>query len=93
MINARCQWAFTTMSPNTDAVILMLYTEPTSILKYDTRHLCTKFVIDHTIEDSTVCDAASKVAAAMVQAEKPRCCKRRQTFRAYTCCLANDANS
>ncbi|GFV52973.1 HTH_48 domain-containing protein [Trichonephila clavipes] len=30
------------------------------------RHSCTRFVVDHTIQDASVCDAASSVAAAMV---------------------------
>ncbi|GFW91961.1 hypothetical protein TNCV_2152411 [Trichonephila clavipes] len=29
------------------------------------RHSCTRFVVDHTIEDAPVYDAASRVAAAM----------------------------
>ncbi|GFU30696.1 hypothetical protein TNCV_1444221 [Trichonephila clavipes] len=29
-------------------------------------HSCTRFVVDHTIEDASVWDAASRVAGAMV---------------------------
>ncbi|GFV19724.1 hypothetical protein TNCV_479501 [Trichonephila clavipes] len=30
------------------------------------RHSCTKFVVDYTIEDALVCDATSKVATTIV---------------------------
>ncbi|GFT22409.1 hypothetical protein TNCV_3273811 [Trichonephila clavipes] len=30
------------------------------------RHSCTRFVVDHTIEDTLICDAASRVAAALI---------------------------
>ncbi|GFV76816.1 hypothetical protein TNCV_4730361 [Trichonephila clavipes] len=35
-------------------------------LKMMTRHSCVMFVVYHTIEETPVCDAALRVAAAMV---------------------------
>ncbi|GFV95273.1 hypothetical protein TNCV_4586481 [Trichonephila clavipes] len=37
-----------------------------NVNKMASRHSCTSFDVDHTIEDAPVCDAASRVAAAMV---------------------------
>ncbi|GFS68663.1 hypothetical protein TNCV_1958861 [Trichonephila clavipes] len=37
-----------------------------NLKKIKFRHLYTRFVVDHTIEDAPVCDAASRAAVSMV---------------------------
>ncbi|GFX14697.1 hypothetical protein TNCV_4016951 [Trichonephila clavipes] len=52
------------------------------------------FVVDHTIEDAPVWDAASSGSHSHnLRAESPCFYKRRRTVRADTCCLANDPDS
>ncbi|GFT29223.1 hypothetical protein TNCV_3588161 [Trichonephila clavipes] len=53
----------------------------------------SRFVVDNTIEDVLICDAASSVAAVMVSEQSPCCCKYHRTVRADTCCLADDPDS
>ncbi|GFX87381.1 hypothetical protein TNCV_3369501 [Trichonephila clavipes] len=57
------------------------------------RHSFTRPVVDHTIEDAPVCDAASRIVSAIVTELCQCCSKRRRTVRADTCCLANDPHS
>ncbi|GFW85261.1 hypothetical protein TNCV_3250011 [Trichonephila clavipes] len=49
------------------------------------------FVVDHTIEDASVCDAASRITSAMVS--KLRVHAAANVDKLFTCCLANDPNS
>ncbi|GFY29515.1 hypothetical protein TNCV_2626851 [Trichonephila clavipes] len=67
MMNARCQCAFTMMPPihgcnHLDAVNRTWV----NLKKKRSHHSCARLVVDHTIEEVPVCDAASRVAAAMV---------------------------
>ncbi|GFV55900.1 hypothetical protein TNCV_1390161 [Trichonephila clavipes] len=64
MTNALYHCAFTTIPPNMDLnFVNRTWIHPQKMTSCPS---CTCFVIDHTIEDASVCDAASRVAAAIV---------------------------
>ncbi|GFW40813.1 hypothetical protein TNCV_4368611 [Trichonephila clavipes] len=67
MTNIRSRYAFTTMPPNKEATILCgKQNMKLSEKKWHLAIRAPRDVVDHTIEDASVCDATTRVAAAMV---------------------------